>query len=375
MTEPIVLTLGKNQRIVIPVKVKSVNGQVGDVVLTAPDVGAVSLADVGDGDVLVSVALSYNGDTVTIEKTVQNVKTGNSRILQETVELATTETAGAMSPASVAAIQTHTSQIAALQGQTVRLLYTASTAPTAEEIAAFVTAEGYTEDLQNVAVVVSQTFHIWHWYSNTEAWQDDGVDTVSQFTNAVPGVILGSQTPGQIYAEDDGTGSVVGWDDLVDQVENVVAEAKNYAENAEESANDAADDAQAASGYAEEAEAWAVGTVNGSPVASDADQFDNNAKYYAKQAGDSATDARASAAQSAAAQYAAFPLKTVSGNPAVITDGADGLPVKALSVEVPAGAETVTVQTLNENIFRDDVANWQNGYFYNNAGQKEANSV
>ncbi len=45
-------------------------------------------------------------------------------------------------------------------------------------------------------------------------WSDTGIDTVSQFTNAIAGVIKGAARDGYVYAEPDGTGSVHGWDAL-----------------------------------------------------------------------------------------------------------------------------------------------------------------
>ena len=41
----------------------------------------------------------------------------------------------------------------------------------------------------------------------------------------------------------------------------------------------------------EQSEAWAKGTINGTPVTSDADQYQNNSKYYAEQAAEAAQNA------------------------------------------------------------------------------------
>lgn len=55
--------------------------------------------------------------------------------------------------------------------------------------------------------------------------------------------------------------------------------------------------------HAEDSEAWAVGTENGNPVPETADQYNNNAKYYAEQAS-TATGTATGAAQAAAASAA-----------------------------------------------------------------------
>ena len=109
--------------------------------------------------------------------------------------------------------------VALLKGQAVRLVYSESDTPTAEQIRQFVLAAGYTDTTKwdNIAVVIRgplKTNHVWRYFSNTQLWSDTGIDTVSQFTNAIAGVIKGAARDGYVYAEPDGTGSVYGWDAL-----------------------------------------------------------------------------------------------------------------------------------------------------------------
>lgn len=174
--------------------------------------------------VMTSFGLDYDGDEVTINKSYINVKTGATTSDDETIALANSTTAGLMSPDSVNALSDLSSRVEALEGTTVRLLYTTKNNPSAAEIEAFVRASGYTDPTKwsGIAVVVAGTYHIWHYYSNDSiGWRDDGVDTVSQWTNTTLGIIKGSQTDGKIYAEDDGTGSVNGWSALKNRVTNV----------------------------------------------------------------------------------------------------------------------------------------------------------
>lgn len=174
--------------------------------------------------VMTSFELGYDGDEVTINKSYLNVKTGATTSDDETIALANSTTAGLMSPDSVNALSDLSSRVEALEGTTVRLLYTTKNNPSAAEIEAFVRASGYTDPTKwsGIAVVVAGTYHIWHYYSNDSiGWRDDGVDTVSQWTNTTLGIIKGSQTDGKIYAEDDGTGSVNGWSALKNRVTNV----------------------------------------------------------------------------------------------------------------------------------------------------------
>ena len=105
-----------------------------------------------------------------------------------------------------------------LEGKTTRILYSAKTNPTATEIGDFVNSLGYTSPYEGVAVVIAGTYHIWHYYENDSiGWRDDGVDTITPFTNTVPGSILGSVDDGKISANNDGTGSVNGWSNKLDK--------------------------------------------------------------------------------------------------------------------------------------------------------------
>ena len=117
-----------------------------------------------------------------------------------------------------------------LEGKTTRLFYGDGTAsePTADGINTFVTTlpvePPYAAPFEGIAVVVHRTdennYHIWHYYSNTNAWQDDGVDTVSTFTNSVRGIIQGSTSDGYVAAES-GLGKVSGWDTVKSDITNL----------------------------------------------------------------------------------------------------------------------------------------------------------
>ena len=71
------------------------------------------------------------------------------------------------------------------------------------------------------------------------------------------------------------------------QADAAAASAQQAAASAQQAAASAADTTQStlAERWAEESEAWAVGTKDGSPVSSGAAQYNNNAKYWAQQAG------------------------------------------------------------------------------------------
>ena len=209
-------------------QVISVNGKDGIVVLEASDVGALSLKQ-ADKDVIKWLNISYNGDNVYLNKQFVNIATEDITELTEQIKLASDTQAGLMSTADYNQIRDNTSRIEALEGKTTRLLYTEKTNPTAEEINTFVTGLGYTAPFEGVAVVIDETYHIWHYYENNSiGWRDDGVDTVTQFTNEALGTIKGAEVDGKVYAETDGTGSVYGWAALKSSVNDIAKNLDSY---------------------------------------------------------------------------------------------------------------------------------------------------
>lgn len=273
--------------------------------------------------------IEYTNDNASIKATETNLQSLQTRLATLLLKLADETNAGLMSPATVKAISDLVSRVDSLEARSVRLLYTASENPTAEEIENFVKSQGYSSPYSGIAVVVDKTFHVWHAYSDVKngliiqvtatnntvgtaivpwtertedhdvfagtitssngitlayelnygydndfveyllsgtidsyglqnqypdikntvpgtiytddvgnwkslysvsfatKWQDDGQDTVSQFTNDVAGIIKGSNVDGKVYAEDDGTGSVKGWDELKTLVQTLLTNLNN----------------------------------------------------------------------------------------------------------------------------------------------------
>ena len=130
-----------------------------------------------------------------------------------------------------------------LEGKTTRLFYGDGTAaePTADGINTFVTTlpvdPPYAAPFEGIAVVVHRTdentYHIWHYYSNTDKWQDDGVDTVSTFTNSIRGIIQGSTNDGYVAAEN-GLGKVSGWETVKSDIESLKTDKLNLSDIAKD---------------------------------------------------------------------------------------------------------------------------------------------
>ena len=115
-----------------------------------------------------------------------------------------------------------------LEGKTTRLFYDGEVnPPSASDINTWVTGldvePKYEAPFEGIAVVVlmsDETYHIWHYYSNLSTWRDDGVDTVSTFTNDKKGIIQGSTNDGYVAAEN-GLGKVYGWDTVKTDITNL----------------------------------------------------------------------------------------------------------------------------------------------------------
>lgn len=175
-----------------------------------------------NNEVIQNITTSVSEDNFNLIKTLINLNTQETIQQSTNIPLANSTNAGLMSSSDFSSLQDLENRVGNLEGKTTRLLYTASTNPTASDINSFVVGLGYTSPFEGIAVVVDETFHIWHYYDNNNiGWRDDGVDTVSNFTNTTAGIVKGSTENGKVFAETDGTGSVNGWASLNTNVSNL----------------------------------------------------------------------------------------------------------------------------------------------------------
>ncbi len=77
---------------------------------------------------------------------------------------------------------------------------------------------------ESVRITDIDTKNVWVYKTDTNEFINAGADTVSVFTNDAAGVVKGSSVAGQVFAEMDGTGSVVGWDALNSKVDTIDAD-------------------------------------------------------------------------------------------------------------------------------------------------------
>ena len=180
-----------------------------------------------DRDVLTNQTISINGDNVSLVNSYINLNSLVTKTQTNNFSLANDNQAGLMSVSDYKSIRDLQARVGQLEQKATRLLYDEKLYPTAEEINTFVTSLGYTAPFEGIAVVVSGTNHIWHYYEGDVGWKDDGVDVVSQFTNDVAGIIKGAAIDGKVYAETDGTGSVYGWDELKTTISDIQYDIEN----------------------------------------------------------------------------------------------------------------------------------------------------
>lgn len=169
------------------------------------------------------INLGSNNSTsiVELDAAKVNIATGDTSSKQVPLPVASSQQAGVINSATFDAITNNTTNINALLNGSVAVTGLSSN-PTQAELTAAWTSETGLSTLINRAQVLDVTNElVWTYYTNTSTWYSapaGGQLTVSTFTNTSEGLIKGSTGTGQVFAENDGTGSVNGWDTLVASV-------------------------------------------------------------------------------------------------------------------------------------------------------------
>lgn len=162
-------------------------------------------------------------DSASIRIVKRSVENGSVLLNKATsIKLASTASRGLMSKEQVSTLNDLTDRMQAMEGKASRYLYDAKTNPSASEIDTFVKSMGHTVPFTGIAVVIDETFHVWHYYENENiGWKDDGSDTVSKATNSSLGIVKGETSEGKVSVENDGTMSLVGYDTLKSKVTSI----------------------------------------------------------------------------------------------------------------------------------------------------------
>lgn len=177
-------------------------------------------------DSVIELTDRVNGSTVTI---VGNKNSGAST--EVTLPVSSRLQAGVMNSATYATLDELGNRVTALESNTVTYLVTLpNDNPTQAEInsayqTAYPTAPFPPNDGTTVIDEGKKLFY--RYVKNGNLWIKTTGFTISQWTNDTLGTVKGSTTPGQIQAETDGTGSLVGYDAIISNINALTTRVSN----------------------------------------------------------------------------------------------------------------------------------------------------
>lgn len=173
-------------------------------------------------DVVTGVAVGDSTSTVDLEVTKTNLSTDASTTTTLTMPTASADQAGVINAATFNAIANNSTLLNALLNGAVAITGLSATPTQAELTTAWETETGLSELINRASIYDVTNEKIWTYYTNDTTWHEADASatvTISTFTNSAEGLIKGSATgDGKVFAENDGTGSVNGWDTLAGQV-------------------------------------------------------------------------------------------------------------------------------------------------------------
>jgi len=184
-----------------------------------------SLAEKIDKAVIPTIVseVSLEADESSVKLSITNKKTDNgSETLEEIfLPVASEDQHGIMPSESFKQIATNTADIELLKG-VGRVSVHLGEEPTQEQLSfAWTAVKGSPIPTGATVVNFDQSApagHAWTYFeisTDIYEWQDRGTDTVNQATNEVLGIVKGVVTgKGKVFVENDGTMSVIGWDEL-----------------------------------------------------------------------------------------------------------------------------------------------------------------
>lgn len=192
-----------------------------------------------DRNVMTDLSLDANPSTTTIN--LNNVKTNLSNPSSSTttfvpLPVASTTQAGVMNSATFDAVTNNSNNINVLLNGAVAVTGLPASPTQAELTAAWQSETGLTTLINRAGVYDVTNQKVWTYYANDQTWHsasNTSQVTVNTFTNSSEGLIKGSTNDGQVFAENDGTGSVNGWDALNSAVASNTSKLATIAQGAE----------------------------------------------------------------------------------------------------------------------------------------------
>lgn len=169
----------------------------------------------------ISLNATTSTTTVQIDGAKENLMSGATSTKNVVLPVASTTQAGVMNSATFDAVTNNTSMINALTNGAVAVTGISANPSQADITTAWQIATGLTTLMNRASVYDVTNSKVWTYYTNDTTWHavsNTTQVTVNTFTNTSEGVIKGSTNTGQVFAENDGTGSVNGWDTLSNSV-------------------------------------------------------------------------------------------------------------------------------------------------------------
>ena len=169
--------------------------------------------------VMTDISLNANSSTTTvqIDGAKENLLTGAQTTKNLPLPVASHDEAGVMNSSTFDAVTNNTSNINALMNGAVAITGLSASPSQSDLTTAWETETGLTSLMNRAGIYDVDNNKVWTYYSNTSTWyaaSNTSQVTINTFTNSSEGTIKGSTNVGQIFAENDGTGSVNGWDTL-----------------------------------------------------------------------------------------------------------------------------------------------------------------
>lgn len=186
-------------------------------------------------DIIIDPTISTT--TLQFDTTKTNLKTPSSTVTSNvSLPVASSTQAGIMNSSTYDAVTQNTSNINALINGAVAITGLSASPTQAQLTTAWQTATGLTALMNRAGIYDVTNSKYWTYYTNDTTWHyTSGTSqiSVSTFTNSAEGLIKGSTVAGQVFAENDGTGSVNGWDTLNSTVSDHTSKLATIAQGAE----------------------------------------------------------------------------------------------------------------------------------------------
>ena len=189
-----------------------------------------------DETVITSVEAISSPSTVEISTDNINLLTKETHTTTSAIPVASASQSGIMNSATFKAVQDNAALLEALSNGAVAIAGLPASPSQAQLSEAWETETGIDEPINRAMIFDSTNDKVWTYYTNDSTWHasnNTAQVTINKFTNTSEGVIKGSLDEGQVYAENDGTGSVNGWDALKAQADNATAKLATVEEGAQ----------------------------------------------------------------------------------------------------------------------------------------------